>query len=234
MKNTEVNNGTLYIVATPIGNLADITLRALETLKLVDAILCEDTRVTGKLLARYEIEKPLLSCHEHTDERRLGAIIARLKNGESLAYVTDAGTPGLSDPGNRLVEMALVGGVSVVPIPGASALGAIVSVAGIDMREFVFKGFPPHKKGRQTFFQAVAASELPVVYYESPHRVIKNLTLLAELAPEKQIIIGRELTKVFEEVIRGSVGDSLRYFSAHPDKVKGEFVIIVYPVKVSA
>ncbi len=234
MKNTEVNNGTLYIVATPIGNLSDITLRALETLKLVDAILCEDTRVTGKLLARYEIEKPLLSCHEHTDERRLGAIIARLKNGESLAYVTDAGTPGLSDPGNRLVEMALVGGVSVVPIPGASALGAIVSVAGIDMREFVFKGFPPHKKGRQTFFQAVTESVIPVVYYESPHRVIKNLTLLAELVPETNVIIGRELTKVFEEVVRGSVADGLAYFTEHPDKVKGEFVIIVYPVKVSA
>lgn len=219
------------MVATPIGNLSDITLRALETLKAADAILCEDTRVTGKLLARYEIRHPLISCHEHTDERRLGAIIVRLKNGESFAFVTDAGTPGLSDPGNRLVELALAASIPVVPIPGVSALGAIISVAGIDMREFVFKGFPPHKKGRQTFFQAVAESAVPVAYYESPHRVLKNLTLLADLAPEKQLIIGRELTKVFEEVVRGSIGDGLGYFTEHPDKVKGEFVIIAYERK---
>lgn len=219
------------MVATPIGNLSDITLRALETLKIVDAILCEDTRVTGKLLARYEIRRPLISCHEHTEERKLASIILRLEQGESLAFVTDAGTPGLSDPGNRVVELALTAGVPVVPIPGVSALGAIVSVAGIDMREFVFKGFPPHKKGRQTFFQAVAESDMPVVYYESPHRVVKNLTLLADLAPEKYVIIGRELTKVFEEVVRGSVAHGLQYFTEHPEKVKGEFVIIAYEKK---
>lgn len=219
------------MVATPIGNLSDITLRALETLKTADAILCEDTRVTGKLLARYEIRRPLISCHEHTEERKLTSIIVRLEQGENLAFVTDAGTPGLSDPGNRLVELALAADVPVVPIPGVSALGAIVSVAGIDMREFVFKGFPPHKKGRQTFFQAVAESDMPVVYYESPHRVLKNLALLAERAPEQHIIIGRELTKVFEEVVRGSVSDGLRYFTEHPDKVKGEFVIIAYQGK---
>ncbi|MDO8566474.1 MAG: 16S rRNA (cytidine(1402)-2'-O)-methyltransferase [Candidatus Moranbacteria bacterium] len=220
--------GILYIVATPIGNLSDITLRALETLKTVDAILCEDTRVTGKLLSHYEIKKSLLSCHEHTDERKLGQIIERLRKGENLAFVSDAGTPGLSDPGNRLVELALAAEISVVPLPGVSALATIVSVAGISMQEFLFRGFPPHKKGRETFFKAVAASEVPVVYYESPHRVMKNLELLQKFAPDVKIIIGRELTKMFEEVVRGSIEEGLRYFAEHPEKVKGEFTIIVY------
>ena len=227
---------TLYIVATPIGNLADITLRALETLKLADAILCEDTRVTSKLLARYEIHKPLVACHEHTDERRLAQIVERLRGGENLAFVSDAGTPGLSDPGNKLVALAIAAGIAVVPIPGVSALAAIVSVAGIDMREFLFLGFPPHKKGRQTFFKTVAASEMPVIYYESPHRVMKNLEMLAEYAPasldesrrEMRVVIGRELTKMFEEIIRGTIGEAREYFTAHPEKVKGEFVIIAY------
>ncbi len=218
----------LSIVATPIGNLADITLRAIETLKSVDAILCEDTRVTSKLLARYEIRKPLVACHEHTDERRLAQIIERLRAGENLAFVSDAGTPGLSDPGNRLVELALAADIPVVPIPGVSALGAIVSVAGIDMREFVFLGFPPHKKGRQTFFRSVAASEMPVVYYESPHRVMKNLKMLAEYAPDMRSVIGRELTKMFEEIIRGTIEEATAYFASHPEKIKGEFVIIAY------
>ncbi|MEK9151622.1 MAG: 16S rRNA (cytidine(1402)-2'-O)-methyltransferase [Patescibacteria group bacterium] len=220
--------GILYIVATPIGNLSDITLRALETLKAVDAILCEDTRVTGKLLARYEIRKSLVSCHEHTDGRKLEQIVGRLKSGENLAFVTDAGTPGLSDPGNKLVSLAAAAEVPIVPIPGVSALSALVSVAGIDMREFVFLGFPPHKKGRQTFFKKIAASEIPAVYYESPHRVMKNLDLLSEYAPEIRMVIGRELTKVFEEIIRGTIGEAKAYFAAHPDKVKGEFVIIAY------
>ena len=223
--------GTLFSVATPIGNLSDITLRALETLKSVDAVLCEDTRVSGNLLKHFGIQKPTLSCHEHTDERKLAQIIARLQQGESFAFVSDAGTPGLSDPGNRLVELAIGAGVSVIPIPGVSALGAIVSVAGIDMREFLFKGFPPHKKGRQTFFTALAASEVPIVYYESPHRVLKNLDLLATLAPDMRVVLGRELTKMFEEIIRGNVGEALAYFTAHPEKVKGEFTIIAYPGK---
>ncbi len=222
------NSGTLYIVATPIGNLGDITLRALETFRSVDAVLCEDTRVTGKLLMHYETKKPLVSCHEHTDDAKLGQIIDRLTRGESLAFVSDAGTPGLSDPGNKLVSLALAAGVSVVPIPGVSALAALVSVAGIDMREFVFLGFPPHKKGRETFFKGVAAAEYPVIYYESPHRVMKNLELLESLAPEARVIIGRELTKMFEETVRGTVTEVREYFLAHPEKVKGEFVVIVW------
>lgn len=221
-------SGTLFMVATPIGNLSDITLRALETLKAVDAILCEDTRVTSKLLKHYAIKKPTRACHEHTDDRELAQIVSRLKRGEQLAFVTDAGTPGLSDPGNRLVARALQAAIPVVPIPGVSALGALLSVAGIDMREFVFKGFPPHKKGRQTFFQSVATSAVPVLYYDSLHRVHKNLELLASLAPEKHIVLGRELTKMFETVVRGGIGDVLRHFTAHPQQAKGEFVVIAY------
>ena len=220
--------GTLFIVATPIGNLGDMTLRALETLKAVDAILCEDTRVTSRLLAHYEIKRPLVSCHEHTDDAKLGQLIGRLGAGESLAFVSDAGTPGLSDPGNKLVSLALASGIAVVPIPGVSAAATLVSVAGIDMREFMFLGFPPHKKGRETFFRKVAAAEMPVMYYESPHRVLKNLELLASFASGKRVIIGRELTKLFEEIVRGTTEEALTYFSEHPEKVKGEFVVIVY------
>lgn len=220
--------GTLFIVATPIGNLGDMTLRALETLKAVDAILCEDTRVTSRLLAHYEIKRPLVSCHEHTDDSKLKQLIERLEQGESLAFVSDAGTPGLSDPGNKLVSLALESDIAVVPIPGVSALATLVSVAGIDMREFAFLGFPPHKKGRETFFRKVAAAEMPVMYYESPHRVLKNLELLASFASGKRVIIGRELTKLFEEMVRGTIEEAITYFSEHPEKVKGEFAVIVF------
>lgn len=219
---------TLFIVATPIGNMEDITLRALRVLGDCDAVLAEDTRVTKKLLSKYEIEKPAISCHEHTDEAKLLRLVEEMKEGKSFAYVTDAGTPGVSDPGNKLVSLAVEAGIPVVPIPGVSAVAAIVSVAGIDMREFLFLGFPPHKKGRETFFKKVVASEHPVVYYESPHRVMKNLELLAALAPESKVIVGRELTKLFEEVVRGSVGDVRGYFESNPAKVKGEFVVIAY------
>jgi len=221
-------SGTLFMIATPIGNLGDITLRALETLKSVDALLCEDTRVTSRLLAHFEIKRPLISCHEHTDDAKLEQIVTRLRIGESLAFVSDAGTPGLSDPGNKLVSLALGAGISVIPIPGVSALATLVSVAGIDMREFIFLGFPPHKKGRETFFKRVAASEMPVMYYESPHRVMKNIELLSSFAPESRVIVGRELTKLFEEVVRGTIGEVMTYFLEHPEKVKGEFVVIVY------
>ena len=228
MKNMTSQSGVLYIVGTPIGNLGDITLRALEILKTVDLVLSEDTRVTKKLLTHYEITTPTLSCHEHTEKGKLAQIIARLQSGESMALVTDAGTPGLSDPGNVLVALAIEAEINVVPIPGVSALATLISVAGIDMREFTFKGFPPHKKGRETFFKGVALSEIPVMYYESPHRVIKNLELLQTFAPEKKIILGRELTKMFEEVVRGSIGEVLTYLQSDPHKTKGEFVIIVF------
>lgn len=221
-------NGILYIVATPIGNLEDITLRALRILKEVETIACEDTRVTSRLLSHYSISKPLLSLHQHSGEFQFGKILALLKEGKSVAYASDAGTPGISDPGNKLVEQALVGNFTVVPIPGASALATLISVSGIDMQIFSFLGFPPHKKGRETFFKKVASSEIPVVYYDSPHRVIKNILLLQTFTPEKKIIIGRELTKMFEEIVRGNITEIDAYFIAHREKMKGEFSVIVY------
>lgn len=220
--------GVLFIVATPIGNLEDITLRALRILKEVDMIACEDTRVTKKLLNHYNIATPCISCHQHSDSAKLQSLVDMLNEGKNIALVTDAGTPGISDPGNILVQRAIENEIQVVPIPGASALGALISVAGIDMQKFVFLGFPPHKKGRETFFKKVVVQEMPVIYYDSPHRVIKNLELLKSVSPEKKIIIGRELTKMFEQIVRGNIEDVEKYFSENHDKVKGEFALIVY------
>ncbi len=231
-------NGILFIIATPIGNLEDITLRALRVLKEADAIACEDTRVTRKLLNHYSIDTPCVSCHQHSDNEKLQSLIDKLLTGQNIALVTDAGTPGISDPGNILVQKAIENGIKAIPIPGVSALGALISVAGIDMQKFVFLGFPPHKKGRETFFKNVAAYEMPVMYYDSPHRVIKNLELLKNLleveppsggsTSTKRIIVGRELTKMFEEIVRGNIEEILEYFEKNPGKVKGEFVLIVF------
>jgi 16S rRNA (cytidine1402-2'-O)-methyltransferase len=223
-----MDTGILYIVATPIGNLEDITLRALETLKKAELIACEDTRVTKKLLDRYEIKTQVTSFFQHSKAPKISQIIGALKSGKNVGLVTDAGTPGISDPGNKLVEAAILENIAVMPIPGSSALTAIASVAGIDMQKFVFLGFPPHKKGRETFFKEIAALKYPTVYYESPHRVLKNLELLKSLTVDKKIILGRELTKMFEEIVRGKVEDVLKYFAENPGKVKGEFTIIVY------
>ncbi len=180
-----MDTGILYIVATPIGNLGDITLRALETLKKADLIACEDTRVARKLLDRYEVKTPVTSFFQHSKTPKIASIIGALKSGQNVALVTDAGTPGISDPGNRLVEQAVLENIAVIPIPGSSALTALISVAGIDMQKFIFLGFPPHKKGRETFFKEVIAQNYPVVYYESPHRVLKNLELLEIWEREK-------------------------------------------------
>ena len=230
-----MTTGNLYIVATPIGNLQDITYRAIETLQKVDLIVCEDTRTSGKLLKYYEIKTPLCSFYQNIRQGgatkpvlKLAGLISQLKSGKNIALITDAGTPGISDPGNQLVEQAVENNLLVIPIPGASALTAIASVSGIDFAKFVFLGFPPHKKGRETFFKEVVAQKYPVCYFESPHRVVKNLELLSSLAPDKRVILGRELTKMFEEIVRGNVAEVLGYFLENPEKVKGEFVIIVY------
>ena len=198
--------GKLFIVATPIGNLEDITLRALCVLKEVDLILCEDTRVTKKLLDRYEIKKPLLSYHHHSKLSRVEKIIEHLENGKNLALVSDAGTPGISDPGNELIASILENNAEIknrFRFPGPSALAAIASVAEINMSRFLFMGFPPHKKGRETFFREFAEAKYPIVYFESPHRVLKNLELLAKFKPDAKLVIGRELTKMFEETKEG-------------------------------
>lgn len=225
----------LYIVATPIGNLKDVTYRAIETLKEVDLILCEDTRITKRLLDRYEIEKPLLSYHQRSGLSRVEKIIEHLESGKNLALVTDAGTPGISDPGGKLIAELLEhfkNRIEIVPIPGSSALTALISVAGIDLSRFVFLGFVPNKKGRETFFKKILISDLPMVYYDSPYRFLKNLELLKELcksdnAKEPMIIVGRELTKIYEEIKRGSLKDILDYYKNNPDKIKGEFVVVI-------
>ncbi len=218
----------LYVIATPIGNLQDITLRALEVLKSADLIACEDTRVTAKLLNHYQIKKPLVSYHQHSKIGKVDKIIKKLKSGKKMALVTDAGTPGISDPGNVLVAEAIKNEIKVIPIPGVSALTTIASIAGIDLQKFVFLGFPPHKKGRETFFKKVLESEFPVIYYDSVYRVLKNLELLQKLGGRsKNIILGRELTKVYEETMRGTPKEILNYFKNNSEKLKGEFVVIV-------
>jgi 16S rRNA (cytidine1402-2'-O)-methyltransferase len=222
--------GKLHIIATPIGNLEDITFRAIKTLKEVDFVLCEDTRVTRKLLNHYEINKPTISYHHHSKQVKVDRILSLLKEGKSLGLVSDAGTPGVSDPGGELIEAVLREfneKVEIIPIPGPSAIGVIVSVAGINMQNFTFLGYPPHKKGRETYFKKVAESKIPVVYYESPYRVIKNLELLKKFS-DKKVIVGRELTKMFEEVVRGEIQEILDYFENKAGKIKGEFTIIVY------
>lgn len=226
--------GKLFIVATPIGNLEDITLRSIRVLKEVDLILCEDTRVTKKLLDRYEISKPLLLYHHHSKISRIEKIVEHLENGKNLALVSDAGTPGISDPGNELIaELGRSNpqngdSISIIPIPGASATTALASVAGINMSKFIFLGFPPHKKGRETFFRGVTEVKYPVIYFESPHRFLKNLDLLEKMKPDAKLVVGRELTKMFEELKRGTIAEILEYYRNNSDKVKGEFVIIVY------
>ena len=222
-----LKDGTLFVVATPIGNMEDITLRALRILGECDLIICEDTRVAKKLLFRHGISKPLIAIPQRAAEDKCRRVLDVLGKGECVALTTDAGTPGVSDPGNELVEKVIAAGFRVSPVPGPSALGALLSVAGVNTQEFLFKGFPPHKKGRETFFRAVAESAVPVVYYESPYRVVKNLELLASLAPDKRVIVGRELTKMFEEIVRGSVSEVLEHYQKNPRKVKGEFAVLV-------
>lgn len=219
--------GTLFVVATPIGNMEDITLRALRVLNECDLIVCEDTRVAKKLFFKHDISKPLLAIPQRVADLKIRRVLEVLGDGKNVALTTDAGTPGVSDPGNEVVERVISAGFCVSPIPGPSALSALLSVAGVNTQEFFFKGFPPHKKGRETFFREVALSKVPVVYYESPYRVVKNLELLSTFAPEKYVIIGRELTKMFEEIRRGSVMEVLNYYRENLEKVKGEFVVMV-------
>lgn len=219
----------LYIVATPIGNLEDITLRALRILKEVDFILSEDTRVTKKLLNHFEISGQLISFHEYSDEAKFEKVLHLLQEGKKIALVTDAGTPAISDPGAYLVKKIRkdLPEIKIVPIPGASALITLLSVAGAEKKEFTFLGFPPHKKGRKTFFEKVAQSDLPIIFYESTHRIIKALESLKEECPDRKIILGKELTKIYEEIIAGKPFEILEYFSLYPEKIRGEFVVLV-------
>ncbi len=248
---------TLYIIATPIGNLEDITLRALRVLREVDLILCEDTRETKKLLAHYEIATPTMSYAFDTVRRRtrqkrnpkVERVIELLDQGKNLALVSDAGTPTISDPGGALVSAVrehFGDRVAVVPIPGPSAAVAALSAAGVPSSEFLFLGFMPHKKGRAKLFADIAASDRTVVFYESPHRILKTLEQLAgaflasvvkhrvfnkhvthSVFNNRMVIVARELTKIHEEFVRGSIEEVREYFLKNSDKVRGEFVVIV-------
>jgi len=222
----------LYIVATPIGNLEDISLRALRVLREVDLILCEDTRVTKKLLDRYQIKKPLLSYHQHSKLQKLDYIISLLKEGKNLALVSDSGTPGVSDPGNKLVEKVvevLSDQVKIVPIPGPSALTCAASVSGFSMDKFLFFGFLPKKKKRKEVLKEILRSKYPVIFYESPHRIIKTLKELNLEAEtynlEPKVVVCRELTKKFETIYRGKIEEVIE--KIEKNQIKGEFVVIV-------
>lgn len=219
----------LYIVATPIGNLEDITLRAISVLTSADLILAEDTRVTKVLLERYNIKKNLLSYHEHSGLKKLEKVVEMLKEGKNLALVTDAGTPGISDPGNYLIQEVLkeMPDLKIIPIPGPNAAITALSISGFYSDKFFFLGFPPHKKGRQTFFRKVGATSETVVFYESKHKIIKTLEDLKSkaLLGDRQLVVARELTKQFETIYRGNVNDVLAEISK--GNILGEFVVVV-------
>ncbi|MFA6554473.1 MAG: 16S rRNA (cytidine(1402)-2'-O)-methyltransferase [Candidatus Paceibacterota bacterium] len=223
------------VTATPIGNLEDITLRALSVLRGADLILCEDTRMTKRLLDRHDIYVPTKSYHTHSKLSRKEEIVGLLKEGKNLALVSDAGTPGISDPGIELVKyirQELVaeisgGSVKIEAIPGPSALTTAISISGVPCADFTFLGFLPHKKGRETLFKEIAISERTMIFYESPHRIIKTLESLIEHVPSKKVTVCRELTKMFEEVVSGSALEVKEYFDKNTDKVRGEFVVIV-------
>jgi len=222
-----METGKLYIVATPIGNMEDITLRALRILGEVDYILCEDTRVTGKLLARHEISSKLKRYDAHTSEQTHEQIIDDLLAGHTMALVSDAGTPGVSDPGVQLIQRARKAGALIEVIPGPSAVTAAVSLAGIAGNQFTFLGFAPQKKGRETFFNLLAEQSHPIVFFESTHRICKSLEAMAKTIPDTTVYLARELTKLHETLHIGTPAELLQELRATPVKQKGEFVVIV-------
>jgi 16S rRNA (cytidine1402-2'-O)-methyltransferase len=216
----------LYLVPTPIGNLKDITLRALDVLKEVDLVLAEDTRTTSHLLTHYQINKPLSPYHQHNEHKVLGHLVAQLQEGKKMAVVTDAGTPGISDPAFLLVRECIRAGIKVECLPGATAFVPALVNSGLPVNSFVFEGFLPVKKGRQTLFKKLAEEERTIVFYESPNRLVKTLEdLMVYFGKERQCSVSRELTKMFEENKRGSLEEVCAYFK---DKtVKGELVVVV-------
>lgn len=217
---------SLFLVPTPIGNLADITLRALDILKQVDTILAEDTRTSGTLLRHYNIDKPLQSFHIFNEHKVLRALIDRLKNGEVMALISDAGTPGISDPGFLITREALAEGLGVECLPGPTAFVPALVKSGFPTDRFVFEGFLPHKKGRQTAIKQIAEEERTVVLYESPHRLMKLLEQLEPLVdPSRKISVSRELTKMFEETVTGTVAEVMLHFKEK--EVKGEIVVVI-------
>jgi len=225
------NEQTFYVIATPIGNLEDVTLRALRIMKEVDLILCEDTRVTRKLLSAYEIKTATMSYHAQSKIEKIEKIIEMIEEGKTIALVSDAGTPAISDPGSLLVSKIReqLPDLKIVAVPGANAAVAALSISGLPSSDFLFLGFLPHKKGRETLFKEVTASERTVVFYESPHRILKTLESLKQHLGDtgRMVVVARELTKIYEEIVRGSATEVLTYFEEHADKVRGEIVVLV-------
>jgi 16S rRNA (cytidine1402-2'-O)-methyltransferase len=221
----EIQRGTLYIVPTPIGNLDDITLRAIKILSSVDLIAAEDTRTTKILLDHLRIEKPMMSFFSHNETLRVPQIVGRLVDGESVALVSDAGTPGISDPAYSIIRAAIEKGLPIIPLPGPTAFIPVLVASGMPTHSFVFEGFLPHKKGRLTKLQQLKDEPRTIVLYESPHRILKTLEDLQNALGDREAVIGREMTKKFEEILRGSLSSLHQSFSSRA--VKGEFVLIV-------
>lgn len=220
-----MSSGMLYIVSTPIGNLADLSYRAVETLKKVDLIACEDTRHSGMLLSHYGIRKPLISYFDASERQKAPFILEKIRAGESVALISDAGTPGIADPGFRLVEGAIREGIRIEAVPGPCAFLAALSVSGLPTDRFIFEGFLPVKSGqKKTKFLSFKNEERTVIFYESPHRLLKSLQALQDTLGDIHIVVARELTKKFEEIRRGPVSETLLYFANK--KVRGEFVIL--------
>jgi 16S rRNA (cytidine1402-2'-O)-methyltransferase len=223
---TQLTAGTLYLVATPIGNLEDITLRALRTLKEVDVIAAEDTRHTGQLLKHFQISKPFISYFQFNEAKRSEEIIERLRRGEKVALVTDAGSPGISDPGERVVKAVIAAGLRVESVPGPSAVVAGLTASGLSTEEFHFVGFLPHKSGqRRTQLERLKTVPGTLVLYESPYRVEKLLGELKDIMPERRVVLARELTKKFEEFLRGTPTELIQQIGTRT--LKGEFVVLV-------
>jgi len=226
----------LYVVATPIGNLGDITLRALNVLKGVDRVAAEDTRVSGQLLAHFDIRKPLVSIREHNEREAADKVTAWITAGEAVAYVSDAGTPAISDPGARLVTAVRAAGLTVVPIPGASAVTTALSAAGLESGQWLFHGFLPPKSGaRRAQLQTLAALPSALVFYEAPHRIEETLAdMAAVLDSSRAVTLARELTKKFENIVTLPLRDAPAWLAADPNHVRGEFVVIVHPPAAAA
>lgn len=221
---------TLYVVSTPIGNLADITSRALDILKSVDLIACEDTRTTQKLCSHFEIKTPLVSFFQHSAPTKIDWLIAQLQAGKNIALVSEAGTPCISDPGTILVAAAVTAGIDVRPIPGASAVLSAAAVSGFPVDRFAFYGFLPRKHGRQKIMQQMIGEDKTVIFYESPHRIVKTLEELTSLSENLRVVVCRELTKKFEETIRGSVSEALDNLKKRKE-VLGEIVVVMQNAK---
>ena len=219
----------LYLVPTPIGNLKDFTFRAVEVLQAVDFILCEDTRTSSKLLQHYKIQKPLTPYHQHNEHKVVDHLVQQLLAGKNIAIITDAGSPGISDPAFLLVRACKAAGVEVTSLPGATAFVPALTNSGLPASRFTFEGFIPLKKGKKTLMESLVNEERTMIFYESPMRLVKTLELFkATFGPDRKAAVSRELTKMFEEIVRGSAEEILQYFAENKDKVKGEFVIIVY------